>query len=67
MKKINLLLSAEVVETAEALAAELGIARNELLSFCLEGSTNPARKLRRLPALNHGREVQPTRGERSGS
>lgn len=61
MKAINLKLSTEVIETAEAIASELSIDRNRLLSYCLEGSTNPARKLRRNTAISHAVKVQPTR------
>ena len=39
MKHINLTLSADVIEAADLLAAEMGISRNELISICLEGST----------------------------
>jgi len=39
MKKIKFNLSADVMETADELAAKMGIHRNALLSFCIEGST----------------------------
>ncbi len=41
MSKVNFVISAEVFETSAKLATRLQVKQSELLSFCLEGLTNP--------------------------
>jgi hypothetical protein len=43
MKRITFNFSSDVMETADALAASLKITTPELITFCLEGSTNLGR------------------------
>ncbi len=45
MNRITLMLSAEVIEAIDELAARLKVTRVDIISFYLEGSTN-LRKIR---------------------
>ena len=62
MGTITLLLSLDVLEAASETAAAMHVNRDDLLSFCLEGSTYLAqvKRFRLLHKKSFALEVQPT-------